>query len=280
MSAKTFTGGRSRSARVYLDLLRHHLGAAQGAAENAYNLFRRTDDLGGDRVLEIGCGTRAGATLLHHTHGNRVTGIDYDHVGFGWRVHLRTLRDNGLERAAKTLVRRHIFDRAYYRELARLLGCPLRFDADLRRMDARKLDFPDGEFDVVYSVAVFEHIDGVDQAAAELARVLKPSGRASVSVHLYPSLSGGHVLSWADPRRPPKSPPPWDHLRDRTQPAHVYLNRLRGDDYLEAFDRHLTIDSYSYATEGEELVTEAIVRETGYGRDDLVRRTLRLMLSR
>jgi SAM-dependent methyltransferase len=218
--------------------------------------------------------------LLHHTCGNDITGIDFDNVGTGWRAHVTTWRENGLERALKTIGRELAFDRIYYRELGSLLGQPLRFDADLQRMDARNLEFPDQEFDLIFSSAVFEHIDGVDQAAREIARVLKNSGRAWIGIHLYPSLSGGHVLSWADPSNPPKAPPPWDHLRDRTHPAHVFLNRLKASDYLETFGRHLTIDSYAYVTEGEDLVTDEIVRATGYTREDLIRRRLILKLTR
>jgi SAM-dependent methyltransferase len=47
------------------------------------------------------------------------------------------------------------------------------------RMDARHLDFPDGTFDVAYSLSSIEHFDKVSggiQAVDEMARVLKPGG--------------------------------------------------------------------------------------------------------
>lgn len=277
---KTFTGGYNRSFRAYTDLIRHHVQGTKHFARDAFDLYRDTSELGGGRLLEIGCGGRAGTTLLHHTTGKRITGIDFDNVGFGMQAHIVTLRENGIERTGKTLVRRMAFDRAYYRELARLLGRPLQFNADLRRMDARELNFPDKEFDIVYSSSVFEHIDGVDKAASEIARVLKPSGKAWLNIHLFPSVSGGHILSWRDPSHPPDSPPPWDHLRDRTQPAHVFLNHLAADDYLEAFSRYLNIEKLQYLTEGEALVTDDILRETGYSREDLTRCRLLLLLTR
>ena len=39
--------------------------------------------------------------------------------------------------------------------------------------DARKLDFPDGSFDIVFCAEVLEHIPGVERAAREIARVAK-----------------------------------------------------------------------------------------------------------
>jgi SAM-dependent methyltransferase len=47
------------------------------------------------------------------------------------------------------------------------------------QMDGRTLEFPDGEFDVVYSLSSIEHFGGFDGARAsivEMARVLKPGG--------------------------------------------------------------------------------------------------------
>jgi SAM-dependent methyltransferase len=48
-----------------------------------------------------------------------------------------------------------------------------------RQMDGRTLEFPDGEFDVVYSLSSIEHFGGYAGARAsmvEMARVLKPGG--------------------------------------------------------------------------------------------------------
>jgi SAM-dependent methyltransferase len=45
------------------------------------------------------------------------------------------------------------------------------------RAEAARLPFPDAGFDAVVACLVFEHIDDVDAAIAEVARVLAPSGR-------------------------------------------------------------------------------------------------------
>ena len=45
------------------------------------------------------------------------------------------------------------------------------------RAGADRLPFPAGSFDAVVACLVFEHIDAVDEAIAEVARVLVPGGR-------------------------------------------------------------------------------------------------------
>ena len=45
------------------------------------------------------------------------------------------------------------------------------------RAEATGLPFPDGSFDAVLACLVFEHIEAVDGAIAEVGRVLRPGGR-------------------------------------------------------------------------------------------------------
>ena len=45
------------------------------------------------------------------------------------------------------------------------------------RADAAGLPFPGASFDAVLACLVFEHIDAVDEAVAEVGRVLRPGGR-------------------------------------------------------------------------------------------------------
>jgi SAM-dependent methyltransferase len=49
--------------------------------------------------------------------------------------------------------------------------------AVLARSEAARLPFPDGAFDTVVACLVFEHIEDVDAAIAEVGRVLAPGGR-------------------------------------------------------------------------------------------------------
>lgn len=55
---------------------------------------------------------------------------------------------------------------------------------EFMRMDGRKLDFPNGSFDVAYSLSSIEHFGGFEgarDAVDEMARVLKPGGMMAVA---------------------------------------------------------------------------------------------------
>jgi SAM-dependent methyltransferase len=48
--------------------------------------------------------------------------------------------------------------------------------------DVRDLPFGDASFDLIYSMGTIEHFDETERAVEEIARVLKPGGRAIVGV--------------------------------------------------------------------------------------------------
>lgn len=59
---------------------------------------------------------------------------------------------------------------------------------EVLHMDARKLDFPDESFDVVFSLSSIEHFgrpDGVVDASREIGRVLRPGGVAFLATECY-----------------------------------------------------------------------------------------------
>lgn len=237
--------------------------------------------LEGARVLDLGCGPRFPATLLFHSFGARATGIDLDVLPPGeWP---RLWRRGGPARFARALARRCLFDPGYYRALRSRAGRPLRFQGlDLRRMDAARLDFPDGEFDLVHSTAVFEHLEDVPAAVREVARVLAAPGVAVVVIHLFASLSGGHHPEWAFPDEEiPRRVPPWDHLRGNLFPPAVPLNRWRERDFRAAFEERFEILEEERFLEGEGLLTPEIEGElAGYGRSELTTRAVRWVLKR
>jgi len=72
-----------------------------------------------------------------------------------------------------------------------------------RRMDMRRLDYPDGFFDHVFSVCVFEHlpVSGRIQCNEEVARVLRPGGTAAFTFDYSDPQSFGRIDSPEDVER-------------------------------------------------------------------------------
>ncbi len=280
-----------RTLRTARDLFAYHRARSASFAEHDYlNVFGATRDrlgraLGrpveGLRMLDVGCGQRTPATLLFQAAGNQVTGIDTELIttGPGVGSFMRVWRADGLERASKTLVRQIMFDPAYDRRLGELAGRPVdRRRLDVRQLSVTSLPFGEGEFDVVISNAVFEHVPDVPAAVREVARVLRLGGVCHIAIHLFPSLSGGHHLAWAFPDQSiPEGIPPWDHLREKRFPAHVYLNRLKESDYVAAFGGEPRLEMLDWVTtwrEGDKLLTPEIEAELRdrYTREDLLKR--------
>jgi SAM-dependent methyltransferase len=144
--------------------------------------------------------------------------------------------------------------------------------------DVSALPFLDNWFDIVTSVAAFEHFLDVPSVVRELARVLRPNGIAWICVHLFTSPSGGHNLTFTE--YPARSLPPgvdaWDHLRRRKLSFTVPLNKWRKDQYLAEFSRHFEIlNHYCALREGEQWLTPEIQDElAGYNCDELTCATL------
>jgi len=139
--------------------------------------------------------------------------------------------------------------------------------------DVSILPFRNESFDLVTSVAAFEHFLDVPTVLKEMFRVIRPGGFAWVLVHLFASLSGGHNVSLSEVplRTIPRGIDPWDHLRRRRLPFHVPLNEWRRDRYLDEFGRHFEVlKHYCALHEGESVITPQIESElSGYSRDEL-----------
>lgn len=271
--------------RLYLSLVRYSNAHNRDFAREHYAFFagmleglrRHGKDPRGLRVLDVGCGKSYWLTLLLHSYGAQVTGVDTEYVqpGFGPGKYLSILRRNGFERALKTLVWDLLYARPYYRELARQCPFALRFDAvDTRVAPDGRMSFPEHGFDLVVSHEVFEHIRDVDGVAHDLSKQLKPDGLTYIYVHNFASVSGGHHIAWKYPDTEP-SPvvPPWDHLRENRFPdIPSWLNSMREAEYREIFGRYFTILQWiPSGREGAGLLSPEIRRElAGYSEDELL----------
>jgi SAM-dependent methyltransferase len=241
------------------------------------------------RVLDIGCGSNAPMTLMLHSAGIHVTGIDH-RIGYRWGLgfkpsrYVSYLKEAGPFRTVRKAIGELVYDRHYYATLAQTLGFPLTEDGvDLRETAVEQLPFEENSFDIVYSNATWEHFSDVEKANRELARVLKPGGTAYIEIHLFPSLSGGHDLPWIVPGKTELgNVVPWGHLRNPSWKAPVYLNRLREADYRRLFERTPSleiIDWQTEFTEGEHLVTDDILKELHtYSREELTKRSIIVIL--
>jgi SAM-dependent methyltransferase len=205
------------------------------------------------RVLDLGNGRLRPQYELLQEAGHQVFGIDLiNRSGSG--------QTDRAYRVARWLYNRHIRSRG--RSADRLV-CG----------DVSRLPYLDNAFDLITSVAAFEHFLNVPAVVSELYRVLRSGGIAWIAIHLFTSLSGGHNIDFtgAALESVPPGVDPWDHLRQRKLPFTVPLNEWRRDEYLAEFARHFEIESdYCVTREAEALLTPGIQAELSrYDRDEL-----------
>lgn len=115
----------------------------------------------GARLLDMGCGTGPVPLFLRRTYGLKLTALDLDREAVDWQ-----------------------------RMTAARLGATGDGFTALRG-DSRRLPFDDGSFDLVLNLSSIEHIpgDGDREAAAEMARVLAPGGKAVLTVPYGPEFA-------------------------------------------------------------------------------------------
>ncbi len=204
-------------------------------------------------VFEIGFGARPHRQIALQSMGVDVRGVDAEVPVVPGRPSqfVSMLRRNGIERAAKSLIRRTLFDRGEQRALEcalRRRGLVPRLDpARLIVADARDVDVEAGSLDLVISEDVFEHLkrDTLEQVVAALARWLRPTGIALIRPNVFTGITGGHLIEWSRHalRQPPpkRRSEPWEHLRQRRFEPNTYLNGLTRAEYRQLFGDHFDI---------------------------------------
>ena len=131
--------------RRFLDAVRHYLPWRH----HPFEQFIPYGELGTMDVLEIGVGQGTHAQLIA-SNSKSFTGID-------------------LTEKASSATRRRL----------QVMGIPGR----VLQMDAERMDFPDASFDFIWSWGVIHHSSNTGQVLREMARVLRPGGRAAVMVY-------------------------------------------------------------------------------------------------
>jgi len=226
-------------------------------------------------ILDIGCGRFYPFTLLFASLGNDVTGIDILYIrakeSLVRRYH-RILRCDGFRSLMEEVLYKFSFkERAYYQALEETSAVSLTTEGIIfEQMSAENMSFADGTFDIVVSVAAFEHLANVPRAVSELSRVMKKGAIAYIDINLFTSPSGGHHFNWPNTSQVP----PWDHLRQRRLPFTVYLNEMREHEYLEAFGRELNVLEVIDIDkgQGQELLTPEIRAElSDYPEEELTK---------
>ena len=229
-------------------------GETQIAAEREQDIMPYLDNRSAVRVLDLGNGSLRPQYILLKAAGYWAYGIDLVNRP-QWNV----------------LNVGYVFARWLYRWK---LGLPIRdHDQTLICGDVSYLPFPGNTFDLVTSVAAFEHFVAVPIVVAELRRVLRPGGVVYVRIHPFTCPSGGHNVRITEIplRRLPRNVDPWDHLRKRRLSFHVPLNEWRPKQYLAEFQKKFAVlKHYCAMREGEHLLTPEIESElSGYSRDEL-----------
>jgi len=154
--------------------------------------------------------------------------------------------------------------------------------------NAQSLPFPDHSFDIVYSIATFEHISNPSEVLSEMIRLLKIGGYFYIRAEpLYHSAFGHHMFNYFEEF-------PWIHLRkspeqilhyatatgaaeriqeDMGEPAEKYINAMLSKRHingllLDQYDlaalqvrEDIHVLSYSVTHRGRELLTPSILFE-------------------
>ncbi len=162
MDADSIRAAYRRYARFYDHVFGNLLAAGRHAAGEWIN--RR----GGLRVLEVGVGT--GISLSDYRKDNRVTGIDLS---------------TDMLKVAQERVERERLDNV----------------EGLLEMDAGKLAFADGSFDLVVAMYVMTVVPDPQGTMAELERVCKPGGDILIVNHFAADKPGirRSVEGWMAP---------------------------------------------------------------------------------
>jgi SAM-dependent methyltransferase len=272
---------------TYLAIARTDMHKKADDDYRSYNLFiNKTkpyiSHLRGKSILDIGCGRFAPISVLLHSQGYNVIGIDSLYIGLKDSFIQRWWKCWSLQQFNGLFIEIYLdlfrLRQKYNLILQRVSGINIKLDGlDIRRINAENLLFPENSFDIVFAVTVFEHIAHVEKASKEICKVLRKDGIVYLVIDLYTGISGSHNPLWYNTQKVP----PWDHLRQQTSPLPTFLNKLRLNDYISIFKKNFEI-LYMELEEkhgAKELLTPDIRAELAeYSENELLSSALFLIL--
>jgi SAM-dependent methyltransferase len=186
-------------------------------------VLRAKSSLEGLRILELGPGQTLVAGVLFYVHGAKsYTAVDLYPVPTHDAAIYARLREH-LASRPELLVR---FDEAVRLEGSNASLEPPRVEHRFP-VDASRLPFPDASFDVVISLAAFEHFEDPEAAIKECARVTAPGGLGLHQIDMRDHRDFAKPLEFL--RVPDEE---WRRLA-AGKPS--YTNRLRKSDFERAF---------------------------------------------
>lgn len=246
------------------------------------------------RVFEIGYGPRPYRLIALRGMGVDVRGVDAEFPILRNRPaeYIACYRRNGIERAAKSAVRRMLFDwredRTFARALAERSEVARIEPGRLLVADAGALQLAPRSLDLIYSENVFEHIGPASLRALvpRMARWLAPHGLALIRPNVFTGITGGHRVEWNRRSlltgfRSRRRSGPWEHLLSSEFQTNTYLNRLHRRDYRALFARDFEILAEEVALPdlGREFLTPDLALALAeHGADELFSNEVRFVL--
>ena len=202
---------------------------------------------------------------------------------------LAILKQNGAERAAKSVARWMVIQRKEYRIFAQFCAeqsgdsSLSSFNSILKKSQSRLVVSDAGSeqfwnslerpLDFIYSedgVRAHSAEAGLDNILASMSNYLSDDGIAIIRPNIFTGITGGHHLEWyrytllsGDTSHTPRRSEPWDHLRKDNFPANTYLNRLSLADFRRKFQERFDIleEKTMLPNLGREFLTDEIRRE-------------------
>jgi len=118
----------------------------------------------GAHILEVGSGLGQVSHQIAENGAKRVVGVEYSPEKVNWS------KSYFIEGKNKNL--------------------------DFIKGSAENLDFPDNEFDLVFSNSVLEHVRNPKKALQEIYRVIKPGGKLLLAVDYFHGPGGNHLYDY------------------------------------------------------------------------------------